>query len=287
MKIRFIINPISGTGNQKDIDKLIARNFHNRNYEIYYTKKPKHATVLSAEAVKLGIDSVVAIGGDGTVNECMKPIIDSNTALGIIPCGSGNGFAIHLGINKDPAQAILQLKKAKKKIIDTGTVNDESFVNVSGIGFDAHIANLFANSTKRGFINYIKLTLKELRYKPKKYLIQYDGIERQVMAYAIVFANASQYGNNARISPKANINDGLLDFVIIRDFPNWKIPFFVSTVLRGKTHLSKKVEIIRTKKMKIESDDSLVHLDGEPKKMNNIITVKVRPKSLKILTSNE
>lgn len=285
MKIRFIINPVAGTGKQKGIEQYIAN--HLDNYEIVYTQKPGDLTKLSKEAVSKNIDAVIAVGGDGTVNKCLAGLVNSNTALGVIPCGSGNGFAYHIGMKRKIEDAILQLKNTRIEEIDSCTANGKAFVNVSGVGFDAHIANLFSSLKERGFINYVKLILKELTYKPQEYTVKYHKGQKKVSAYLIAFANASQYGNDARISPMANIQDGLLDFVIIKKFPRWKIPLFLLKVIRGKTHLSKYVEIIQCQEMQISTKNTLVHLDGEPYKTSNPIKVKLLPKSLKTLIPND
>ena len=284
MRIRFVINPISGTGKQKGIEKYIAKYIENS--EIIYTEKAGDATSISKEAAKENIDAVVAVGGDGTVNECLKGLVNTNTALGVIPCGSGNGFAYHIGMDRTAEKAIIQLENAKIETIDSCTANGAPFVNVSGIGFDAHIANLFSYLKVRGFINYVKIILKELSYKPQEYTIKYKDIERKVTAYMISFANASQYGNDARISPMANIQDGLIDFVIVKDFPKWQIPLFLIKLTTGKVHLSKYVEIIKCKRMEINASNTLLHLDGEPYKANNPVEIKLIPKSLKILMPN-
>ena len=139
----------------------------------------------------------MAVGGDGTINECLKSLVNTNTALGVIPCGSGNGFAYHIGMNRKIENAIIQMKNTRIEFIDSCTANGIPFVNVSGIGFDAHIANLFSNLNERGFVNYVKLILKELNYKPQKYTLSYDETQKKVTAYLIAFANASQYGNDA------------------------------------------------------------------------------------------
>lgn len=284
MKIRFIINPISGTGKQKGIEKFMIK--HLENFEIIYTQKAGDATRISKEAANDNIDAIIAVGGDGTVNECLIALVNTNTALGVIPCGSGNGFAYHIGMERNIEKAVIQLKNTKIEVIDSCTANGFPFVNVSGIGFDSHIANLFLTLTKRGFVNYVKLVIRELSYKAKEYTINYNNIERKVKAYIIAFANASQYGNDTKISPMANFQDGLLDFVIVKEFPKWKIPFFLLKVATGKTHLSKYVEIIQCQKMTISAENTLLHLDGEPFKASNPIEVTILPKSLKILMPN-
>jgi YegS/Rv2252/BmrU family lipid kinase len=284
MKIKFIINPISGTGKQKGIEKYIATHFDN--YNIVRTQKAGDATILSKVAIEQEFDAVIAVGGDGTVNECAKALIGSNTALGVIPCGSGNGFAFHNGMNRTVEKAIIQLKNASIKTIDSCTANGMPFVNVSGIGFDAHIAHLFANLTSRGFSNYIKLIYKELKYKAKDYTLTYNGKTEQVNALLISFANASQYGNNFQISPHAKTDDGLIDFVIVNDFPRWKVPQFLFKVARGKAHLSKYIRIIQTEKMMITSNEKIIHLDGEPTVTDTTVEIKIVPKSFKILLPN-
>ena len=285
MKIRFIINPISGTGKQKGIEKLISKHFNE--YDVFYTKKTGDAKKFSKNSVKNNFDAVVSVGGDGTLNECSSSLVNTNTALGVIPCGSGNGFAFHIGMNKHIETSLKQIKNSYIKEIDTCYINKNIFINVSGIGFDAHIAKLFSNLKTRGFINYIKLILKELKYKPKKYNLKYNKIDRSIKAYMISFANASQYGNNAKISPNAIIDDGNIDFVIVKDFPKWHIPNFLYKVMNGTIDKSNYVEIIREKKMIITTKDTLIHLDGESKNATKKIKIEIIPKSLKILLPNE
>ena len=285
MKIKVIINPISGTGKQKGVEDYIAK--HLDNYEIVYTKKSGDASKISKDAVKENFNAVIAVGGDGTVNECLKSLINTNTALGVIPCGSGNGFAYHIGMKRSVEEAIKQLKNAKIETIDSCSVNGIPFVNVAGIGFDAHVSQLFAKLKKRGFFNYVKLIVKELNYKAQEYNITYDGIEKKVSAYMISFANSSQYGNDVKISPMADIQDGLLDFVIVKKFPKWKMPFFLLQIATGKVHLSKYVEIIQAKKMEITTNNTLLHLDGEPYKASNPVIINLLENSLKILKPNE
>ena len=230
----------------------------------------------------------MAVGGDGTVNECLKALIGTNVALAIIPIGSGNGFAYHFNIKKDLVSALKQFNTNNFKLIDCCSVNNHPFVNIAGIGFDAHIAKLFAKSKSRGFINYLKLCIKELTYKAQEYTIKINNNNNNKLhAFAIVFANASQYGNDAIISPLSNIEDGLIDFIIIKKFPNWKIPFFIFQVLKGKTHLSKFVEIIKSKECEINTKNSFVHVDGEVKELSNPIKVKVLDEKIKIFVPDE
>jgi len=289
MKIKFIVNPISGKGKQKGIEDLIKENLDSKKYEysVRFTERQGHAKELCKQAITDGYAAVIAVGGDGTVNEIASECIGKNTVLGIIPTGSGNGFAYHLGMKKNIKTSILQLNNSTIKIVDSCTANSMPFVNVSGIGFDAHIANLFQNLKKRGFWNYIKLIFKEINYKAKEYTINHNGKSRKIKAVMISFANASQYGNNFHISPRSELDDGLIDFVIVQDMPKYMIPQFLIKIANGKIENSKFVEIIQAKEMEIFSDEKIIHLDGEPKKINESVLVKNNPKTLKILIPNE
>ena len=289
MKIKFIVNPISGKGKQKDIENIIRENLNSKKYEysIQFTEKQGHAKELCKQAIIDGYEGIIAVGGDGTVNEIASECIGKNTILGIIPAGSGNGFAYHIGMKKNIKEAILQLNNATIKIVDSCTANSIPFVNVSGIGFDAHIANLFQNLKKRGFWNYLKLIFKEINYKAKEYTLNYDGKSRKVKAILISFANASQYGNNFRISPRSKLDDGLINFVIVQEMPKRMMPQFLIKMENGTIENSKFIEIIQAKEMEIFSDEKIIHLDGEPKKINKSVIVKNNPKTLKILIPNE
>ena len=288
MKTKFIINPISGTGKQKNIKKLIDQfiNKEKYQYDISFTEGHLHAKEIAQQAVKENYELLIAVGGDGTVNEISSELIGTEIAMGVIPTGSGNGFAFHFGMNKKVIESIHQINKSEIKIIDSCTANGIPFVNVSGIGFDAHIAYLFANLIKRGFTNYIKLIYKELKYKARNYTIKYDGKTENINALLISFANATQYGNNFQISPNSEIDDGLIDFVVLKDLPRWKVPQILLIIAIGKANLSKYIRIIQTKKMTIISNDNIIHLDGEPTKINGELTIEVNPKSLKIFAPN-
>lgn len=282
MKIRFIINPKAGKGKQKNIESLIKKNFNWKKYDIVYTKKSGGASILCEEAIKENINIIIAVGGDGTVNECAKIIINKDIALGVIPCGSGNGFAYHIGMPKNIIRSIKKLNKCQIQTIDSATVNSIPFVNVAGIGFDAHIAYLFSKIKTRGFISYIKLVMQELSYKAKEYTITHKSNKIKVYAFFIAFANSSQYGNDIKISPYSKNNDGKTDIIIIQKFPKWKIPLFLLQLYKGNIQENKYVQIISTKSIKIKHNDQHIHLDGEPTKVSNELEIKTHHKSLKI-----
>ncbi len=284
--IIFIVNPHSGTGKQKGIEQLIESNldlskFH---YSIKYTERKYHATVLAQEAVKTGIDIVVAVGGDGTVNEVAKGLVGSPVALGIIPGGSGNGLARHLGISINIKQAIQQLNVLDIHLMDTCELNGEFFLNVSGVGFDAHIAHKFDVAGKRGLLTYGKLVLKEwFSYKPKKYRIRTEGLDVKVNAVFISFANGTQYGNDLRVAPLAEDNDGLLDLCVLERFPAILTPIFIFYFCINQFYKFPYVKIYRASSFDLELENSKLHLDGEPRDLGNEIHVQVIPNSLKVL----
>ena len=289
MKTKFIVNPISGTNKQKNISNILKKYLNTKRfkYDITYTERQLHAKEITKKAIKEKYKLIICVGGDGTLNEITSELIGTNVAVGVIPAGSGNGFALHNGVKRNIKLAIKQLNNSKIKKVDSANVNGKTFVNVSGIGFDAHIANLFSKLKRRGFLNYIMLILKELNYLAKEYTIEYEEEKRKLKAILISFANASQYGNNFKISPNASITDGKLDFVLLKNIPKWKIPLLLFKIAIGQAHKSKYIEIISVKKMIIRTKENSIHLDGEPLKINTDLEISCVNKSLHIFVPYE
>lgn len=289
MKLRFIINPISGSRDNSNIAQLVKENLNLNKfqYDIFYTERKKHAIELSQKAVEEKIDVVIAVGGDGTLNECAQPIIGTETALSVIPRGSGNGFAHHLNIKQDVINCIKDLNNSTISEVDSCSANGKPFVNVSGVGFDAHIAHLFSKITVRGFSSYIKLVLKEcILYPSKEYTIKFDNQQRKVDAFLISWANSSQFGNNAVISPESKIDDGYFEICIVKKLPRILIPILLFRLFNKSIQHSKYVEIIKCKEAQILCDDGRSHLDGETYNLGSEIKIKNNPLSLKIFTPN-
>lgn len=285
-KICFIINPISGVGRQKVIegliDKYLDRSIYE--YEVAYTKAAKHAIELSKEAVARNVDVVVAVGGDGSVNETAKGLAGSDTAMAIIPTGSGNGLARHLKIPMDLKKAMTVLNAMNIKAIDTIRINDERFVNVAGIGFDAHIGWEFAKFGKRGFSSYVKVITRELpKYKAQDFELTIDGKTITKNAYLISFANGSQWGNNAKIAPEADISDGIMDIAILKDFRFISAFSIGIKLFRGTLHDSSYLEVIKAKEVIVHQKGNIAHIDGEPIETGNELRIKVEPLSLKVI----
>ena len=285
-KVCFIVNPISGIGRQKVIEKLIDEHLDRTifDYEIAYTKAAKHAIELSKEAASRNIDIVVAVGGDGSVNETAKGLVGSNTAMAIIPTGSGNGLARHLNIPLNLKKAMKLINNGKETRIDSIQLNNETFVNVAGIGFDAHIGWKFAKYGKRGFSSYIKVIMREFpKYKAQDFEIIIEGKSIIKNAYLISFANGSQWGNNAHIAPNADIRDGILDIAILKDFKIFSALSIGYKLFKKTLHESAHLEILKAKEVIVKQKGNIAHIDGEPLEVGNELKIKVNPLSLKVI----
>ncbi|MBB2150026.1 diacylglycerol/lipid kinase family protein [Pedobacter gandavensis] len=286
--ILFIINPISGGKDKLKIPALIDahldRSKFNANYS--FTEYVGHASEIAEEAASKNFDVIVAVGGDGTINEIGTKVMQQNKILGILPFGSGNGLSRFLKIPMKTIQAIKVINDFKVRVIDTGRFNDKCFFNMAGMGFDAHISSVFAGNKSRGLSGYLKLGLKEmLNYKPQTYHIYIDGKEYVRTAFVVSVANSSQYGNNAHISPNASITDGLLDVCIIKKFPLVKIPLLAYHMLNGTADQTAMVEIIQGKDIKIvRAASDAIHIDGEPYFMGKELNISMVPLSLNIIT---
>tara|TARA_R110002096_G_scaffold74101_1_gene175496 strand:+ start:19292 stop:20218 length:927 start_codon:yes stop_codon:yes gene_type:complete len=289
-KLIFIINPISGTKNKSAILKQIAKRIPNyvSEYEVFYTHGPSHATDLAKKAVKAKADIVIAIGGDGTVNETASGLLHSNTLLGIIPTGSGNGLSRHLGIPTNVGKALRSLKNSEPFCMDVCTVNGIPFYNVAGIGYDAKVAHDFSKKSKRGFGSYLQSIVRLwFSYKPKSYQLKFDGIKLKTKALMVSFANGSQFGNNFYIAPNAKLNDGLMDIAILKKFPDLAIPIFTYQIFKKKIDESKYSDMFQAKEVFVKQKSEKIHLDGEPFQLGKSLHFKVLPGALNILAPKE
>ena len=286
-KIRFIINPKSGTRKKNHVPELINQ-LVDRNkfdFEISLTEAPKQATILSREAALNGYDIVVAVGGDGSANEVAKGLEQSDCALGIIPMGSGNGMARHLRIPVNVEKAMNVINTGKKIKIDTVRVNEEFCLGTMGVGFDGYIAHLFAASSKRGYSTYVKLVLKEFySYKPKMYEITVDGETVSKECFLLTFANSSQFGNDAVIAPFANVRDGIVDVSMIRKFSVRNVPALIYRLMHNSIHRSKFFSMMSGKNIALKNNSVLKgHIDGEPVTFDTDLHIKIRPESLNVI----
>ena len=221
-RICFLINPKSGTDRRQDVPALIAQHLDAGavDYEIRLTEYAGHAEALARQAAAEGFRTVVAVGGDGTVNEVGRGLLGTGAALGIIPRGSGNGLARHLQIPLDLPAAVRHVCRPTFRRIDVGHINGHPFFCTAGLGFDAHVSKCFAEAGTRGLSTYVKVALREYRrYQPTPVTVHFNDQTLQTDCYVLAFANAAQYGNNAYIAPLADIQDGLLDLCLIDSLP--------------------------------------------------------------------
>lgn len=284
-RILFIINPVSGTKDKNLLPQLVSQVLDEAFLtETVYTRYRGHATELAATAAHLGYDAVVACGGDGTVHEVGVALIRSETALGIVPVGSGNGLARHHSIPMGIREALEVIRNFHVTPMDTGTVNNIPFLGVAGLGFDALIGKKFARLPRRGFITYLKIVLREyFSYREKKVRIRFKGKKLVRRVLMLTIANSSQFGNNAVIAPGARTDDGQLQLCLVRKFSLWQAPWFAWLLFRGKSNQSRYIESYQVRKVEILHKIKRIHLDGEPVSAGRKLQVAVRPGSLSII----
>ncbi|HNY07323.1 MAG TPA: diacylglycerol kinase family lipid kinase [Bacteroidales bacterium] len=287
-KIVFILNPISGVWHtkQNELEEILENHLDKNKYEseIRVTESPTHATVISREAVQDKVDIVVSVGGDGSINQAAKGLTGSQTALGIIPSGSGNGLAHHLNIPFSLASAVDVINQGKIAQIDTVSINEELFVSIAGIGFDALVAQKFAHFRRRGFLSYFQIISQEyLMYHPQKYRLIIDDKVIACKALFISFANSNQFGYNTMIAPNAEISDGLVDVCIFKKVPLVKTPLLAHFLFRKKIDKSRYIEIIKAKEIKVVNKNKWVNIDGDPVQLNQELNIHVNPLSLNVV----
>lgn len=287
-RIRFIINPISGTGKQDRAEKLLRKLLDSSSDiegELLTSSNAGHITHLAKEAADLNYHAVVVVGGDGSINEALQSLVGTETALGIIPIGSGNGLARHLGISMHMERAINKIKQFEIKKIDTAQLNNIHFVSIAGIGFDAHIASLFMQTKKRGLWNYAKISFGAyFSYKSQNYQLMLDGKKIDTEAFMVVFANSNQFGNNFIIAPHASVDDGFLDVCMVKRPPVYQFPNVLLKVFQKKIDRSKLVEIQQAQKVSLElKKPQWINIDGEARKEKAHLQIAINPLSLQVI----
>lgn len=290
MKTRFIVNPCSGRNRRRPWLVGAIRDFASQrslDADVTVTEGPRHATDLAREAVRSGCDVVVAVGGDGTMNEVAQAITNTPAALALVPCGSGNGLALHLGLPRTLAGALHLVAGGVEHVvtIDTGLVDDRPFFNAMGLGFDAEVSQRFNGLVRRGLPAYIRATLGVLRKVRAERCTIIAGEHRESLdALLVAVGNSDQYGNNARIAPGARVDDGLLDLVAIRETSLLGLAAMAPRLFLGNLDRHPKVTRLRGASFTIErAAPGVVHTDGETHAMGRKITVRVNPGSLRVL----
>lgn len=297
--IAFIINPVSGSKEtqnaKKKLPKLIMQTLDAEQWlpNIAFTEYAGHATEMAYQYARMGFDAVVAVGGDGTVNEVAKGLVKSyqqsgisrQTALGIIPMGSGNGFARHLNIPIRPQKALEMINHSEPISVDYGLANGKLFVSTCGTGFDAVVADNFAASNKRGFMTYLQNVIKEaFSYQPQNYHIVGDGIDVTHKAFLITFANANQWGYEALIAPKASVQDGKMDIMLMSSHAILGSASLALRLFAGSIDDSHFMDTIRAKEVTLEREEAApFHIDGDPVEMEKDIHIQIIPDGMRVL----
>jgi diacylglycerol kinase (ATP) len=285
-KALFIINPVSGGKKKDGVPALIKKHLDTNlfDYTIVYSTIEKPIRTIAKDAMA-DVDIIVAVGGDGTVNEIASAIAGTEKILAIIPYGSGNGLSRFLKIPMDPVKAIQNINKTRTETVDAGKVNGQWFFNMAGVGFDAHISEVFSHGKHRGFKSYFESSVKEIfNYKAQYYHIDIDGEVYEREIFMLCFANSSQFGNNAHVSPDASLHDGLIDVVFVKQFPVIRLLEMGLRMLTKQVESSKYVEIKRGSHIKVtRKGPGPLHLDGEPQIIGSELEIKVVPNSLKVI----
>lgn len=286
-KLIFIVNPISGTQSKELILNLLDEKIDKEKYiwDVVYTKRAGHAIEIAAQAAEMKTDVVVAVGGDGTINEIGRSLVHTETALGIIPCGSGNGLARHLHIPMEPKKALEIINDGICDIIDYGKINGTDFFCTCGVGFDAFVSLKFANAGKRGLLTYLEKTLQEsLTYQPETYELKTEDGTYKYKAFLIACGNASQYGNNAYIAPQATLTDGLLDVTILEPFTVLDVPSLAFQLFNKTIDQNSRIKTFRCKNLRIHrSKPGVIHFDGDPMQADENVNIKIIQKGLRVI----
>lgn len=274
----FIVNPISGKGRKK---RLISR-LCEAGYKVVCTEYAGHAEKLAHESTE---QIVVAVGGDGTVNEVARGLVGTGKTLGILPCGSGDGLARHLGISHNFDKAIKIIRSGRITPLDAGTIDGRMFFSVCGVGFDAVVSERFAKCGKRGLSSYIKEGLKTWRiYTPDRYSIMIDGQTIENEAMFITVGNSNQWGNGAKITPLADSSDGILDITVVEGFKAIELPWLAGRLMTGSVHKSRRVHTYRGRNIIIDrSSEGPAHADGDWFEAGQRLEINVIPHALDVL----
>lgn len=283
MKTRFIINPRSGRA--RHALEGVREYARRHGSDVLLTERPRHARELAVQALDAGCARVVAVGGDGTMNEVATALVDTSAVLGLIPCGSGDGLGRHLGIHGSLAHAFAVLDTGKPRVIDTGIADGHAFFCVAGLGFEAFVADKFNRLERRGFLRYLITSLRALRECPAQHCrFTFDADREEHRGFTVAVANSDQYGNDARIAPGARIDDGLLDLCIVPPLTWWNAAPLAARLFAGALGGAAGVVQRRSTRFVIERPQpGLIHTDGEVHHAGTTVEFAVRPASLRVV----
>lgn len=285
VRVLFVVNAASGPRRRDDLHAVIRKHCSSWEYDVSPCGAREELAELVGRASESGVEVIYAVGGDGTVHELARHLIGTDLALGVLPTGSGNGFARHLGLPLQSGPSLTACRGLRSETIDTARVNGLPFVGVMGLGFDAWIAEAFAGAGTRGMRTYVRVGLRGFRrFEAQNYTVRIDGelLERRALVVAV--ANSSQYGNNARIAPLASLQDGLLDITLIERAPILGAPLLLARLFNGTLHRSAGVTVRTGRRVEISREGAgAAHLDGEPCVLPESLTVEIVPRSLRVI----
>ncbi|HTX87861.1 MAG TPA: diacylglycerol kinase family protein, partial [Bacteroidales bacterium] len=287
MKTLVVVNPASGVTNKKGAEAKILAGLDPTRFDarVVFTEGPEHAVQLTRQALEDGVRVVIAVGGDGTINEIGQVLAGTDAILGIIPAGSGNGLARHLKIPMRMNRAIGLINRFKVIRIDTAIVNERVFISTAGMGYDAHVAKKMTKARKRGFLTYFRIISEEyVKYKSRKYVLEIDGRKLERKAFLITLANSSQFGYNTSISPESRLDDGFIDVCVVRKIPFLLLPFYVPRLYSRSFHKTHYIEIIKGKNVNItRKKGKSMHFDGDYYPMGKSLSMTINPSSLNVI----
>jgi len=297
--IIYIINPISGTRTKKDLQQFIEKETAKKNipFQIFPSLASGDYSFLNSIIKEQKITDVVIAGGDGTVSQVVSSLMDSKVNFGIIPCGSGNGLAYTACIPKQPAKALEIIFAGQSALIDGFYINKQFACMLCGLGFDAKVAHDFAQQPTRGLMTYIKQVVKNFfSATTYSFVIQIGRKKIKTDAYFISIANSNQFGNNFTIAPKASLNDGLVDIVIVTSQSKLSVLFTTLSQVRGKNKLQpisaidnqKGVIYFQAEKLSIKNlSQAMLHIDGDPAETSDELEIEVKKKCFRLLQPEE
>lgn len=286
-KLLFIVNNFAGISSKGNFEKLVSKHIDKAQFdvEIKNTMYPNHGNEIALQARQNGLHIVVAVGGDGTINEAASALIGSDVTFGVVPAGSGNGFGSYLGITRDMEKALQHINNSKVIKIDTCSCNDQQFINVAGVGFDAKVVYASKRDKLRGFLNYFLTTVKlSPSYAPIQATVTVDDTTITGQYAAIVLANGTTYGYGFKISPRASFTDGLFDVILIKHQPVYRYFLNTFSYFSDKIYDLDYIELVRGKSVTIKTtEDAYYHLDGEGFKGAQDYSFGILPLSLNLM----
>lgn len=276
--ILFIVNPISGQGNKTSVVSRLTK----KDCKVVYTEYAGHAEILAREAEE---DIVVAVGGDGTVNEVARGLIGTGKTLGIIPRGSGDGLALHLGLSHDLNKCLKIIEKGNTREIDAGTINGRYFFSVCGVGLDAIVSERFAKSGRRGLASYIEQAIHSWKgHESEKYVLDIDGKRIAHEAVMVTVGNSDQWGHGAKVAPLADSSDGILDITVVEDFKDIEIPMLAYRLMTGTVNMAENIHCYKGKSIDIiRENPGPAHADGDWFEAGKLLEIRILEHSLKVL----